>query len=102
VGMNGVPYLMDTNDNFYAPSGYIWFDERGNQHEIYLEEPEEGFTIRRFRRAANSGEINVIYRVPEGSTIKLVVLADPARSMGEGRVVGSANLKVDATGRVGK
>jgi len=99
VGMSGVPYLMDTDDNFYAPSGYIWFDERGNQHEIYLEEPEDGFTVKQFRRAANSGEINVIYRIPEGSTIKLVVLADPARSMGEGRVVGSANLKVDATGR---
>jgi hypothetical protein len=37
-----------------------------------------------------------MYRIPNGVTIKLVVLRDPNKSIGEGRVVGSANLTVEA------
>jgi len=96
VGMNGEPVLVDDKNNIYAPCGYLWKDDVKNEFEIYLEPPEEGFTINRFRRAANSGELQIMYRIPNGVTIKLVVLRDPNKSIGEGRVVGTANLTVEA------
>jgi hypothetical protein len=96
VGMNGEPVLVDDKSNIYAPCGYLWKDDVKNEYEIYLEPPEEGFTINRFRRAANSGELHIMYRIPNGVTIKMVVLRDPNKSIGEGRVVGTANLTVEA------
>jgi hypothetical protein len=97
VGPNGQPVLLDTTGNIYAPVGYIWRDEQRGEFEIYLDEvPKEGLTIRRFARAANSGEIFILYRVPVGVNINLVALRDPTKSMADARIVGKTDLKVEA------
>lgn len=97
VGPNGQPVLLDATGNIYAPIGYIWRDEQRNEFEIYLdEEPKEGLTLRRFARAANSGELFILFRVPTGVTVKLVALRDPNKSMADARIVGKADLKVEA------
>jgi len=97
VGPNGQPVLLDATGNIYTPVGYIWRDEQRNEFEIYLdEEPKEGLTLRRFARAANSGELFILYRVPTGTTVKLVALRDPNKSMTDARIVGKAEVKVEA------
>jgi len=95
VGPNGEPVLVDDKNNIYAPVGYIWKDDAKSEHEIYLESPEEGFTVKRFRRAENNGELNIIYRVPSDVTIVLVVLRDASKSLLQGRVVGQIRLKIE-------
>jgi len=96
VGPNGQPVLIDETGNIYAPMGYIWNDRNRDSFEIYVdEEPREGLTLRRFTRAATSGEIYILYRIPVGVTIKLVALRDPAKSMADARIVGKADLKVE-------
>ncbi len=94
VGEFGVPMLVDANSNVYSPCGYILKNEQNGEFEIYLEPPEEGFTIKRFRRAATGGELNIIYRIPDGTVVKLVVLSDPAKGLSQGRIVGSTTLPV--------
>ncbi|MBM4006720.1 MAG: CvpA family protein [Planctomycetes bacterium] len=97
VGPNGQPVLIDATGNIYAPVGYIWRDEQRDEFEIYLdEEPKEGLTLKRFARAANSGEIFILYRVPIGVTVKTVALRDPNRSMADARIVGKADIAVEA------
>ena len=99
VGPNGQPVLIDDKQNIYAPYGYIWKDEQRNEFEIYMEAPKEGLTLRRFNRAANSGQILIMYRVPVDTTIVAVALRDPSRSIAEARMVGQAKLKVENVGR---
>jgi hypothetical protein len=97
VGPNGQPVLLDSTGNIYAPVGYIWRDEQRDEFEIYLdEEPKEGLTLKRFARAANSGEIFILYRVPIGVTVKTVALRDPNKSMADARIVGKTDITVEA------
>ena len=97
VGPNGQPVLIDATGNIYAPVGYIWRDEQRDEYEIYLdEEPKEGLTLKRFARAANSGEIFILYRVPIGVTVKTVALRDPNKSMADARIVGKTDITVEA------
>ena len=99
AGPNGQPVLIDDKQNIYAPAGYIWRDEQRNEFEIYLEPPKEGFTLKRFARAATNGELFILYRVPEGVTLKLVALRDPARSMSDAVMVGRCDVKVESYGK---
>lgn len=96
AGAGAQPVLIDDKQNIFAPSGYIWRDEQRNEFEIYLEPPKEGFTLKRFARAATNGELFILYRVPEGVTLKLVALRDPARSMADAVMVGRCELKVES------
>ena len=99
AGPNGEPVLIDDKQNIFAPCGYIWRDEQRNEFEIYLEPPKEGFTLKRFARAATNGELFILYRVPEGVTLKLVALRDPARSMSDAVMVGRCDVKVESYGK---
>jgi hypothetical protein len=97
VGPDGQPVLIDATGNIYTPVGYIWRDEQRDEYEIYLdEEPREGLTLKRFARAANSGEIFILYRVPVGVTVKTVALRDPNKSMAEAQIVGKTDITVEA------
>jgi hypothetical protein len=97
VGPNGQPVLIDATGNIYTPVGYIWRDEQRDEYEIYLdEEPKEGLTLKRFARAATSGEIFILFRVPLGVTIKTVALRDPNRSMADARIVGKTDITVES------
>lgn len=99
AGPGAQPVLIDDKQNIYAPSGYIWRDEQRNEFEVYLEPPKEGFTLKRFARAATNGELFILYRVPEGTTLKLVALRDPARSMADAVMVGRCSYKVESFGK---
>lgn len=99
VGPGGQPVLIDDKQNIYAPYGYIWKDEQRNEFEIYMEAPKEGLTLKRFNRAANSGQILIMYRVPVDTTIVAVALRDPSKSITEARMVGQAKLKVENVSR---
>ena len=97
VGPNGQPVLLDNTGNIYTPVGYIWRDDQRSEFEVYLdEEPKEGLTLKRFARAANNGELFILYRIPTGVTINLVALRDPNKSMADARIVGKTELKVEA------
>lgn len=96
AGYGAVPTLMDDAGNSYAPVGYVWNNERAQEFEVYFNEtPDSGFTLDWFRRASAGGDLNLIYKVPVGRTIRTVVFSDPARSLKDARVVGKANLKVE-------
>ena len=96
AGPNAVPTLIDDSGNSYAPVGYVWNNERVPEFEVYFNEtPDSGFTLAWFRRAASGGDLNLLYKVPVGRTVKMVVFSDPARSLKDARVVGKANLKVE-------
>ena len=99
AGPNGQPVLIDDKQNIYAPCGYIWRDEQRNEFEIYLEPPKEGFTVRRFARAATNGELFILYRIPESTTLRLVALRDPSRSMADAVMVGRCDVKVESFSR---
>ena len=94
VGMAGVPTLVDTNGNFYAPLGYIWVNTNTDEWEIYLESPTDGFTVKQFKRAENAGFIDVLYRVPSDVTISLVILRDPLQPISKAKILGTTKFKI--------
>jgi hypothetical protein len=94
VGMAGVPTLVDTNGNFYAPMGYIWVNTNTDEWEIYLESPTDGFTVKQFKRAENAGFIDVLYRVPSDVTISLVILRDPLQPISKAKILGTTKFKI--------
>jgi hypothetical protein len=96
AGYDAVPTLIDDSGNSYAPAGYVWNNERSQKFEVYFNEtPDSGFTLNWFRRAAGGGELNLVYKVPVGRTVKMIVFSDPARSLKDARVVAKANLKIE-------
>jgi hypothetical protein len=94
VGMAGVPTMVDTNGNFYAPLGYIWVNTNTDEWEIYLESPTDGFTVKQFKRAENAGFIDVLYRVPSDVTISLVILRDPLQPISKAKILGTTKFKI--------
>lgn len=95
IGFAGVPILVDTNGNLYEPFGYIWVNSDTEEWEIYLEPPKDGFTVKQFLRAQNSGYIEVMYRLPFGIEISMVILRDPNKPVSTAGVLGTAKLKVE-------
>ena len=95
IGFAGVPILVDTNGNLYEPFGYIWVNSDTEEWEIYLEPPKDGFTVKQFLRAQNSGYIEVMYRLPYGIEISMVILRDPNKPVSTAGVLGTAKLKVE-------
>ncbi len=96
AGLGAVPTLIDDAGNSYAPVGYVWNNERAQEFEVYFNEtPDSGFTLNWFRRAAGGGDLNLLFKVPVGRTVKMVVFSDPARSLKDARVVAKANLKIE-------
>lgn len=100
AGMQSVPMLRDSNGSLYAPVGYMWNGPTTDEYEVFLEPPALGFplTLEYLSRARNGGELELIYRVPAGRTITVVLFSDPQRSLKEARVVGTAKLKVEGPG----
>ena len=95
VGQSGVPMLVDTNGNLYEPFGYIWVNTNTDEWEIYLETPSDGFTVKQFQRGESAGFIDVLYRLPIGCKITMVILRDPSVPLSKAKVLGTANLNVE-------
>ncbi|MCE9618867.1 MAG: hypothetical protein K8R92_03040 [Planctomycetes bacterium] len=95
VGMGGVPMLVDTKGNLYEPFGYIWVNTLNDEWEIYLEPPNDGFTVKQFLRGENSGYIDVLYRLPLGVEISMAILRDPKQPLTSAKVLGTASLKIE-------
>jgi len=95
VGFAGVPMLVDTKGNLYEPFGYIWVNPDNEEWEIYLEPPKDGFTVKQFLRAENAGHIDLMYRLPFGVEISMVILRDPSKPLTSASVLGTATLKVE-------
>ncbi|MSR33382.1 MAG: hypothetical protein EXS12_01040 [Phycisphaerales bacterium] len=95
VGKSGIPMLVDTNGNLYEPFGYIWVNTNTDEWEIFLESPSDGFTVKQFQRGENAGFIDVLYRLPIGIKITMVILRDPSASLSKAKVLGTAELNVE-------
>lgn len=89
------PVLLDTTMGVFEPRGYIM---RGDKtYEIMMEEKEKfPFVMGNFRRAGKSGEIWVIYRVPEGTTLQAVVARNPQGDFSSAVPLAKTDLKVVA------
>ena len=97
VGLRGVPTLVDKNGNLYEPFGYIWVNTVTEEWEIYLEKPAEGFTVKQFQRGSD-GYIDVMYRLPIGVEVEMVILRDPTLPVNKAKILGTASLKVESSG----
>lgn len=95
IGDDGVPILVDTKWNFYQPYGYIWINSATDEYDIYLEPPKDGFTVKQFKVAENLGGIDVLYKLPIGIEIQMVILRDPRKPLATAKILGTANLKIE-------
>ncbi len=98
VGLKGVPTLMDQNGNLYEPFGYIWVNTVNEEWEIYLEKPDAGFTVKQLQRGSE-GYIDVLYRLPIGIEIQMVILRDPSLPLSKAKILGTTQLKVEGSGK---
>ncbi len=93
VDVMSQPVLLDTSMGVFEPRGYIMRTDK--TYEIMLEEKEKfPFVMGNFRRAGKGGEVWIVYRVPEGTTLQAVVARNPQGDFSSAVPLAKTDLKV--------